>query len=85
MAVTVRRVTIALGTQEYAWARKRARREGRSVSAVLTAAAREAAESEAKRERQRKAWDAVSAWVLDGEPASADELEAARRALDGDE
>ena len=61
MAVTVRRVTIAIGKEEFAWASKLA-----------------------KRERQRKAWDELQEWLLDGRPPTAAELEAARRELDGE-
>jgi len=84
MAVTVRRVTIAIGKEEFAWASKRAKREGLSVSAVLTRATRDALEAEAKRERQRKAWDELQHWLLDGKPPTAAELEAAQRELDGE-
>lgn len=84
MAVNVHKVTIAIGKAEYAWARKRAKREGRSVSAVLTAATREVAEAEAKRERQQQAWAELQEWMLGGKPPTAVELEAARRELDGE-
>ena len=47
-------------------------------------ATRDAFEAEPKRERQRKVWDELQAWVLDGKPPTAAELEAARRELDGE-
>ncbi len=82
MAVTVRRVTIALGKGEYAWAQRRAKREGRSVSAVLTEAAREAHDQERRRARQDAAWAKALAWATDGRGFSDDDLEDARRELD---
>lgn len=68
------KVSVAIGEEELAWARALARREGKSLSAVLT-------ESLAER-RRLAALHEVVAWMGEGEsPLSAAELAAARRAL----
>ena len=82
MTTTVRKVTIAMGRAEYDWARRRARREGRSVSAVLTSATREMRAAEARRELQQKAWDELLLWGSDGRGFTQAQLAAARKELD---
>lgn len=82
MSVTVKKVTVALGRDEYAWAKKQAKRTGTSVSAVLTQAAREARETAERVARQEAAWAEVEAWLTAGAALGADELEDARRELD---
>lgn len=68
------KVSVAIGEEELAWARALARREGKSLSAVLT-------ESLAER-RRLVALREVVAWMGEGEaPLSDAELAAARRAL----
>lgn len=82
MAVTVTKVSVAIGQEELEWARGRAKREGRSLSAVLTDAMRRAKEAEVEEARRDAAWAELKAWVLDGKPLTVEELEAARRELD---
>jgi hypothetical protein len=68
------KVSVALGEDELAWARSVARREGKSLSAVLT-------ESLAER-RRLAALRQVIDWMQKGEePLSQDELAAANREL----
>ena len=82
MAATVKKVSVAIGQDELEWARLRAKREGRSLSAILTEATRKAKEAEAEAERRDAAWAQLEAWLLDGRPLSDEELAAAREALD---
>ncbi len=82
MASTVKKVTVALGREEYAWAREQAERTKTSVSAVLTKAARDARETQERCARQDAAWAKVEAWLTDGRGFTEEELEAARRELD---
>ncbi len=81
MAVTVRKVSVAIGRDELEWARKRARREKTSISAVLTDAARQAREAEALREKQRKAWGEFLDWATEGDGLTDEQIESGRRAL----
>lgn len=82
MPVRVKKISVALGHEELAWAQRRAKREGTSVSAVLTAAARRTRDEEARDERQRAAWEEYEAWATaESGPLSHGELEAARREL----
>lgn len=83
MAATVRKVSLAIGNEELTWAEDRAEREGKSVSAVLTEVARAARETELHKTRQRQAWEEYLAWATDGRGFTSEELEAARRELDG--
>ncbi len=69
------KVSVAIGQEELAWARSVARREGKSLSAVLT-------ESLAERKRL-SALREVVAWMGEGsEPLSDEELSAANRELE---
>lgn len=70
-----------MGREELDWARKRAKRQRTSVSAVLTDIAREAREAEARRARQRKAWTEFLSWATADRPLGEEELEAARAEL----
>jgi hypothetical protein len=68
------KVSVAIGEDELEWARSVARREGKSLSAVLT-------ESLAERRRLAALREVVS-WMDDGEaPLSKEELAAANREL----
>jgi hypothetical protein len=70
------KVSVALGEEELEWARSIARREGKSLSAVLT-------ESLAERRRLAALREVVS-WMGKGEePLSKEELAAANRELSG--
>ena len=70
------KVSVAIGEDELEWARAFARREGKSLSAVLT-------ESLAER-RRLTALRAVVSWMGRGEePLSKEELDAAHRELFG--
>ncbi|MBX3274980.1 MAG: hypothetical protein KF729_32245 [Sandaracinaceae bacterium] len=82
MSSTVRKVTIALGAEEYAWAREQAERSQTSVSAVLTEAARCARDRAAREAARAAAWAELEAWITGGEPLDAQELAAAERELD---
>ncbi len=81
MSVTVRKISVAIGQDELAWAQSRAKRDGTSVSAVLTNAARAARDAEAQRRRQRKAWAAFLSWATDGEGLADEDLDAGAREL----
>jgi hypothetical protein len=68
------KVSVAIGEEELEWARTLARREGKSLSAVLT-------ESLAERKRLAALREVVS-WMGKGEaPLSKEELAAANREL----
>ena len=68
------KVSVAIGQEELAWARSIARRDRKSLSAVLT-------ESLAEQKRQAVLRE-VLAWMEDGQaPLSAEELERASREL----
>lgn len=70
------KVSVAIGEDELAWARSVARREGKSLSAVVT-------ESLAERRRLAALREVVS-WMGEGqEPLSEEELAAANRELAG--
>jgi hypothetical protein len=83
MAVSVEKISVAIAHEELEWARARAEREGTSVSAVLSDAARAARKLEAVRARQALAWDAFLEWATDGKGLSPEALEAAALELDG--
>jgi hypothetical protein len=84
MAANVRKVTLAITNEEYAWAERRAKRAGISVSAVLSAAAKEKRQAEERDEEQRKAWAEVVAYVTRGVPLTTEELAGAERELIGE-
>lgn len=66
------RVSIVMDREALAWARARAKTEGRTVSEVVNDAIRRA--------RQAEAWSEYLAWALDGrEPPSPAELEVVER------
>jgi hypothetical protein len=83
VAANVRKVTLAITNEEYAWAERRAKRAGISVSAVLSAAAKEKRRAEERDEKQRKAWAEIVAYVTNGAPLTSEELAAAERELNG--
>ena len=70
----VEKLSLTLSKADLVWARKRAKQQGVSLSALLS-------EMLARRRRQ-EVWDDWLRQVLDT-PFSVDELEAARRELDG--
>jgi hypothetical protein len=82
VAASVAKVSVALGKEELEWARSRAEREGISVSAVLTGAARAAREAEQRKVRQDAAWRSFLKWATKGAGVPNAVLEAARRELD---
>ncbi len=70
------KVSVAIGEDELAWARAVARRDGKSLSGVVT-------ESLAERKRLAALREVVS-WMGEGEaPLSEEELDAANRELAG--
>jgi hypothetical protein len=85
MASKIKKISLAIGRDEFAWAQRRARQEGTSVSAVLTNAARRMREDEAQQAKRDAAWNEVMEWALDGKPLTERELDAARRELDGEQ
>jgi hypothetical protein len=73
---TTAKVSIAIGRDELAWAKTLARREGKSLSAVVT-------ESLAERRRLAALSDVVT-WMQEGQqPLTSAELGAAQRELSG--
>jgi hypothetical protein len=58
---TTEKLSVALGTDELAWVRKRAKRLRASVSSVITEAVRQAKQIEARRD--------VLDWLLEDQPA----------------
>jgi hypothetical protein len=82
MAAGVRKVTLAITNEEYAWAERRAQDAGTSVSAVLSATAREKRLAEEREAKQRKAWAEVVAYVTRGAPLTHEEIAAAERELE---
>lgn len=81
---TVKKVSVAIGKEELDWLRQRAEREGVSLSAVVTDAAREARVRAMKRAQQDAAWSRFLDWATDGKGLSERVREAARRELDGE-
>jgi hypothetical protein len=81
MAVSVEKVSVAIGRDELEWARERAEREGTSLSAVLTDAARVARDLEARRTRQDAAWASFLEWATEGQGLPPGALAAAQREL----
>ena len=57
---------MALGNDELEWARRRAEREGTSLSAVLTDATRVAREVETRKKKQQAAWSSFTKWATAG-------------------
>ena len=84
MSVSVEKVSVAIGREELEWARERAEREGTSLSAVLTYAARAFREQEARRARKDAAWLSFMEWATEGEGLTTGALEAAERELRGE-
>ena len=82
MTVSVEKVSVAIGRDELEWARGRAAREGTSLSAVLTEAARTVRELEAQRSRRDAAWWWFLEWAADGEGLPPEVLDAARLELE---
>jgi hypothetical protein len=84
MSVSVEKVSVAIGREELEWARGRAEKEGTSLSAVLTHAARTFREHEARRAHQDAAWWSFMEWATEGEGLPTGMLEAAQRELRGE-
>lgn len=71
---TTAKVSMAIGRDELAWAKKQARRRGKSLSSVVTEALAE--------QRRREALEDVLEWMGEGKaPVSRGELESVRREL----
>lgn len=85
MASRIKKISLAIGRDEFVWAQRRARQEGTSVSAVLTNAARRMREEEAEQAKRDAAWNEIMEWALDGKPLTEEEMGAARRELDGEQ
>ena len=83
MASNVQKVSVAIGLEELAWARERAEREGTSLSAVLSAAARVAREVEEESARRNAAWSGFLRWATEDAPLTDEELAAADQELNG--
>lgn len=81
MAISVKKVSVAIGQDELAWARRRAEREGTSLSAVLTDATRAAREIETRRKKQQAAWSAFAKWATAGKRLPPTAIAAAEREL----
>jgi hypothetical protein len=82
VAASVEKVSVAIGLDELEWARGRAERDGVSLSAVLTEAARKARDLEERWARQDAAWKSFVDWATEGKGLSTETLEAAQRELD---
>jgi len=82
MGTHVRKVTLAITNEEYAWAARVAKRTGTSISSVLSAAAKEKREREERDAAQARAWAEFVEYVTDGVPFTREELAAAARELD---
>lgn len=83
MSASVEKVSVAIGRDVLEWARERAEREGLSLSAVLTEAARLGRDAEERRARQEAAWTAFVDWATEGQGLPAAALEDAERELGG--
>jgi hypothetical protein len=81
MTVSVKKVSVALGNDELQWARRRAEREGTSLSAVLTDATRVARESETRKKKQQAAWSSFTKWATAGKGPPPAAIAAAEREL----
>lgn len=81
MGARVRKVTLAITNEEYAWAARVAKRTGTSISSVLSAAAKEKREREERDAAQARAWADFVEYVTDGVPFTREELAAAEREL----
>ena len=81
MPAHVRKVTVAIGEDAYAWAARSAERGKTSISAVLTAAARAKRDAEERDAAQARAWSEVLSHVARGRPLTAAEIAAAGREL----
>ena len=79
----VQKVSVALGEDVLAWARKRADQQGLSLSAVLTETARLGREEAERRARQDAAWEAFVDWATEGAGLPASEVKAAEQELYG--
>lgn len=77
MPASVTKISLSLDTEALAWARRTAKQTGRSLSAVLSDAARSASESAATAARRERAWSAFLDWFHEREaPLTPDELAA---------
>ena len=81
MGARVRKVTLAITNEEYAWASRVAKRTRTSISSVLSAAAKEKREREEQDAARARAWAEFVEYVTDGVPFTHAELAAAEREL----
>jgi hypothetical protein len=81
MSANVRKVTLAITNEEYAWAARVAKRTRTSISSVLSAAAKEKREREEREAAQARAWAEIVEYVTAGTPLTRAELDAAAREL----
>jgi hypothetical protein len=83
MAATVRKVSLAIQKDALDWAEKTARRQKKSVSAVITEATLAARAHEIELARQRKAWARYLDDATGGRGLSAAQKALGRRELFG--
>lgn len=77
MAAQVTKISLSLDTEALAWVRRTARASGRSVSAVLSDAARAANEAAVAAARRDHAWRTFLEWFHEREaPLTEEELAA---------
>jgi len=81
MGARIRKVTLTIRDEEYAWASRVAKRTGTSISSVLSTAVKEKREREERDTAQARAWADVEEYVTDGVPFTREELAAAEREL----
>lgn len=84
MAPTVRKVSLAIQKDALDWAERTARREKKSVSAVLSELALAARARDAERKRQAAAWKRYLDDATDGRGLSEAQKTLGRRELDGE-
>jgi hypothetical protein len=81
MGARVRKVTLAITNEEYAWAWRVAKRTKTSISSVLSAAAKEKRERDERDAAQARAWAEFEEYVTDGVPFTREERAAVEREL----
>ncbi len=83
MAATVRKVSLAIEKSALAWAEKAARREKKSVSAIITEATLAARARDIELRRQAAAWKRYLDDATDGAGLRPEEVARGHRELDG--
>ena len=83
VASTVRKISLAIDRNALAWAEKTARREKKSVSAVITEATLAARARDVELRRQAAAWKRYVVDATDGKGLSPEEIARGHRELDG--